>query len=390
MNTLFPLNPVEHIFTGIGSYPIDFIFYYKGHLDENRLKESFQELIRYFPVVNSRLEKISESSLGLRICENGYEFETRDSDADFQDQDSRSSFISSVETFENNPLVKIRLTYLPKGTVLGVSISHAISDGFGYFHFLASWAKLFHRLSVFHPGLDRQNMVFPAIDNTEEINEEKIYNDCGLYLGEKRETYNREQQTWDVKRYSGEELHSLISQIQGTCTTRLSVNDILSALLWKEYLAKWNISGEETISYFTCPVDFRRILPGFPKTYFGDALCFASAKLPYDRLLSSSNGDLALLIRESVASVQPGYIMRSIATLEKIREQHGTGIMENIHVAHPDSGMLVTNLSRLPVNEIQFNCGAPISFDILTTAPRGAVILPHRDGIEIRVCQPLK
>jgi hypothetical protein len=75
--------------------------------------------------------------------------------------------------------------------------------------------------------------------------------------------------------------------------------------------------------------------------------------------------------------------------LDQLQKQSGPGINEYIHVTHPGSGMLVTNLSRLPVPEVEFGAGPPVSYEILTPAQRGAVILPSSDGIEIRVCCPV-
>ena len=56
---------------------------------------------------------------------------------------------------------------------------------------------------------------------------------------------------------------------------------------------------------------------------------------------------------------------------------------------HPGSGLLVTNLSRLPVHEIEFNAGQPSNYSILTQTVRGAVVLPHPSGLEVRVCCPI-
>ena len=55
----------------------------------------------------------------------------------------------------------------------------------------------------------------------------------------------------------------------------------------------------------------------------------------------------------------------------------------------PESGLLVTNLSRLPVKDINFNAGPPVKYEILTPANRGAVVLPAHDAVEVRVCCPL-
>jgi hypothetical protein len=44
-------------------------------------------------------------------------------------------------------------------------------------------------------------------------------------------------------------------------------------------------------------------------------------------------------------------------------------------VVHPRAGLLVTNLSRLPVREIVFDAGPPVAF--------------AEDGLDVRICLPL-
>ena len=79
----------------------------------------------------------------------------------------------------------------------------------------------------------------------------------------------------------------------------------------------------------------------------------------------------------------------ALGTLEAMRLQEGLAVLEHNLVIHPRSGILITNLSRLPVQEFEFDAGPPIAFDILTPAVRGAVVLPADDGVDIRVCYPL-
>ena len=49
------LSSIDHIFTGIGSYPIEFIFSYNKKLNEKALKSSLMEIIKHFPPVSSKL-----------------------------------------------------------------------------------------------------------------------------------------------------------------------------------------------------------------------------------------------------------------------------------------------------------------------------------------------
>ena len=63
--------------------------------------------------------------------------------------------------------------------------------------------------------------------------------------------------------------------------------------------------------------------------------------------------------------------------------------MEEIHMLHPQDGLVVTNISRLPVQDLEFGSGTPTGFQVLNSTSRAAAILPAQDGVEIRVYHPL-
>ena len=142
------------------------------------------------------------------------------------------------------------------------------------------------------------------------------------------------------------------------------------------------------ISYISCPVDFRRIVDGFPRTYFGNAVALATTGLPFDELEQFNLGALALNIRNAVAGINADRVRESMLCLEQLRRQEGLEVCDRLHVCHPHRGLLVTNLSRLPVPQVAFNAGPPRHFAILTQARRGAVVLPHPEGVEVRICCP--
>lgn len=88
-------------------------------------------------------------------------------------------------------------------------------------------------------------------------------------------------------------------------------------------------------------------------------------------------------------AVDAGAALRSLASLEALRRSEGLAAMEECHVVHPTQGLLLTNLSRLPVAEVAFDAGAPVAFEILTPGVRGAVALPAPDGgLDLRVFLP--
>ena len=389
-HTIATLSSIDHIFTGIGSYPIEFIFSYKVKLNEKTLRSSLKETIKHFPPISSMLVKLSENEYGFKLSSKGIVFDVRNSDLGFEENDNKYEYINPVNTIEGNPLTKIRITHTPGGSVLGVSISHAIADGFSYFHFLSSWAKLFHGKPFYPPVHQRSLLVSKGYDGHKDpISSKEIFNEAGLFLESKRDVIKKEDLKWESRLFKNEELKQLLSESQKTMDIRLSYNDIVTAQLSKEYLIKWQKPDQNDLCFISCPVDFRRILDGFPKTYFGNAVSLASTSLKYSNLETLSISELALRIRTKVKSVDKEYINGSLSALTALRVQKNVNIFENVHVMHPNAGLLVTNLSRLPVHEIEFNAGKPVDFSILTQTVRGAVVLPHPAGIEVRICCPI-
>jgi hypothetical protein len=79
-----------------------------------------------------------------------------------------------------------------------------------------------------------------------------------------------------------------------------------------------------------------------------------------------------------------------MATLAGLREQHGSGAMDEVHLTHPEHGLLVTNLSRLPLQELDFGLGPPRSFEAAVQLPRCAVLCACPGGVEARVYLPAR
>jgi shikimate O-hydroxycinnamoyltransferase len=386
INNSIPLSPIDHVFTGQGSYPIEFVFAYNTLIDEQRLLSSFNEVLNYFPPMTSKLELI-DGAYWFRKNQEGYHFEVVRGDVSFDETDDRELFIDPVNTVEGEPLTRIRLTQTPKGSVLGVSISHSVADGFSYFYFLAGWARIFHGKSIVPPSHERALLNY-GYGKVGENQGKELLENCGLFLDKKRTDIDRDKLRWETINFSESELKSLLGEAQKECEVRLSFNDVVVATLWKRYMKQWRKNDSDDMTYISCPFDYRRFLTDFPKTYFGNAVALATISLSYENLMAASLAELAIMVRKGIGSISAQYIREGLSTLRGITKKEGVQINEKIHVTHPTRGLLVTNLSRLPVKEIEFNAGPPAKFEILTPANRGAVMLPGQDGIEVRVCCP--
>jgi shikimate O-hydroxycinnamoyltransferase len=384
-----PLSPIDHVFTGVGSYPIEFVFVYKDTIDSARLRSSLDETLEQFLPLQSKLVKISEHSYGFQLADGGLSFEVTNSSETLEDSEDFSKFLDSVHSIEGEPLTKIKLAQTPRGSVLGVSISHALVDGFSYFHFLSSWSRAFQGKRFLNPSHRRELLIPKASDCQKPITSDDILDQCGIFWDEKRKTFSREQIHEERLLISKDTMNELFAEAQKESQVPLFDNDVITAFLWKKCITKWNAGNNNPITYISCPFDYRRVLRELPRTYFGCAVCVVTASIDYESLVQAPLGKLALLIRKAVGRVKRDYILGSLETLERLRQQKGLATMEEIHVMHPRDGLLVTNISRLPVHNLEFGSGPPMGFQVLSSAQRGAVILPAQDGLDIRVYHPV-
>jgi hypothetical protein len=263
-----------------------------------------------------------------------------------------------------------------------------VVDGFSYFFFLSAWSRVFHGREVPPPCFDRAWLAAGATEAGRPLDSEGVREDSGLFLGEKRPAIPRERLRWTRRVFPRAELSALLAEAQGDCPARLSYNDVVAAWLWRTYVPEWAAAAEDR-AFLSCPVDLRRALPGFPATYFGCAVAMAQASVERERLAAASAADLAKRVRDAVAAVDEARAQRSLRVIDRLRRQEGLAALERLHVVHPRAGLLVTNLSRLPVREIVFDAGPPVAFDILAPVERCAVVLPAEEGLDVRVCLPL-
>ena len=64
-----PLSPIDQVFTGAGSYPLEFVFAYAGRIDPDRLADSLRRTLDQFPAVASRLVPLPDRGWGLEPSE---------------------------------------------------------------------------------------------------------------------------------------------------------------------------------------------------------------------------------------------------------------------------------------------------------------------------------
>ena len=382
------LNPIEYVFTGSGSQPITFAFSYSAALDAEVLRRGLAATLISFPMVRSQLARTSDTEYAFHLTEAGLTFDVARTELEFQRSRKVEQYVTPASSSEGQPLTRIGLSQTPKGSVLAVSMSHALADGFSYFHFLSSWARTCRGARILEPSLGREALNPTPHTGAEEISARDVREKCGLFYAGDRGGAAAEP--GDCERFfiSAEVIKSHMGSTEQLRGSSLTENDVIVAFLWKKYLTSWITSEDNPDTYVTCPVDVRRILPGLPRNYFGCALCFATAASDLNALAMRSVGELAVQVKASVNRIRGTYIPASMDILDGLRRQKGLAALEHVHLRHPQHGLIVTNLTRMPMKDIDFGFGAPVDFSAYVEVRGGAAILPADGGVEVIVVRP--
>ncbi len=371
-----PLSPVDHLFTGCGAYPIQFLFTYPARLDREALENSLKETLEVFPPFRSQLEQVDEFSYGLVARDPGFHFEVSEGPVE-------EAKVDRVETLPGETLVKFHLTQDRAASALAVSISHCVADGYSFFYFLSSWAATFQGKAFAAPSHDRRALIPKKVDlPTEKITAEKLQVETGLFWADRRQEISEQKLKWKILPFSREELKHAAQECAKQTDIALSENDVLCAMLWKKMA-----EGRQGPYSLTCPLDYRRLHSKLSPFYIGNAVCVAGVELPAENLAKMTLTDVAITVRRGVRRIRAEEAERSLLYMEAFRRQEGLGAMESINLVSPRGGFLVTNMSRLPLAALDFGAGSPLSAKIVTPGVGIAAVLPSKNGIEVNLSE---
>lgn len=164
---------------------------------------------------------------------------------------------------------------------------------------------------------------------------------------------------------------------------RLSHHDFLCVELLKIYAKKWNKSGDTL--FVSSAFDYRRVHPKLGPLFFGNAILATFTEIKFDELYNNNTLFVAQKIRAATASVNEEKVLDSLKYIEAYREKMGLKELEKLHVAHPQNGYLITNLSRAKLNHFDFGQGAPTDILPLVPGPRSLAVLDGGTDYLIRV-----
>lgn len=367
------LSPIDRLFLGSDSYPIEMSFFFPCNLDGAALQAALDRLCESWAPLTGAVRIDGESAFiesakhRLTVVEStSMQLPTPDSTRGYE------NLQTGIRTEVGEPLLKLRVLHGERFSWLTVALAHCLGDGYSYFLFLRNLSLVARGEPPMELRWDRAPLFArpdaPAFDG------ERPY-----LLGEPRSRFSSAARTWQIDRFDRETARAKLAEAQAETAYRLSHHDWISAHCWKRETAKTDVAS----LLFNTPVDFRRYFKDtLGGSFFGNAVYFATTRATRDEVQNSSLGALAARTRESVRKISDEAIAAQIAMFARDLAEHGVKGAERFNAFQAVSPVLVTNLSALPLGELRLGPQgeAPLSVRYVSTYPGLTVVLPSQDG----------
>ena len=367
------ISQVDTIFAN-GSYPIEFLLYYNNKLNTAKIRSALKKLSKdFWPMFGwygSGIIHFDEYNENECFDEEiiNEEFESGLPYKEFYKKYYRTVPVDLKKLFY------IKIIQYKNGTVLIPKMNHLAGDGYSYFYFLSVLAQIaqnkywpFRNLlirSLAKPNHQRtilKEFKLPGI----ELNPFQVDTDV----------------TIEDEKVAKSDVRSRIKKLAESRDQKVSINDVLSAMVIKKLveLQPGKIDDDYKLNI---PIDVRRYFTEYGSKFFGNGLMFNIINFKSGDIKRSEINDIAIQIRQGMPDVTKDNYLNYLKELEIIIAEKQTN---KLRPYDPETGCLVTNLSRLPANRLNFGTGKPDFIFPLTIGKNAASILADKDNFILRL-----
>jgi hypothetical protein len=252
-------------------------------------------------------------------------------------------------------------------------MNHLAADGYSYFFFLSVLAHF--SLPTIFPLKSFISKYFLKPNHNRIVLKDFSFMGIELLPVVQEDNYEIEFEKIDHK-----ELRSVIKEVSSKKKERISINDILSAIALKRILNKQlKFKGEKVD--LTIPIDIRRHVNEYGAKFFGNGIMLHKLVLNRMYVQNTVAGDLAVQIRKLMPKVSRESFLNYLNKLETIILDKD---LDKFKPFDPNSGCLVTNISRLPIDKLNFGGGVPDLLYPLTIEKNSAGLLTEGDNFVLR------
>ncbi|MEJ2544072.1 MAG: acyltransferase [Calditrichaceae bacterium] len=367
------ISQVDTIFAN-GSYTIEFLLYYKNKINTQKIKSALKKLSTdFWPIFG----KYESGIIHFDTYVEGDCFEEDVINEDFNYDLSYREFYEKYNKAVPENLKKLfflKVIQYKNGTILIPKMKHLAGDGYSYFYFLSVLAQITQSNTIPLKGWLIRLLARPNHNRT-ILKEFKLPNiELTQFKVAKNVTINDEF-------ISKSDVRKMIREIADNADQKVSTNDILSAMVVKKMIEiqKDKVNDEYLLNM---PIDVRRNIKEYGSKFFGNGLMFHQITFKTVEILKSDLSEIAIKIRQGMPKITTQYYEDYFQSLERIIDEKQT---DHLRPYDPETGCLVTNLSRLPASRLNFGTGNPDLIFPLTIGKNAASVLADDKNFILRL-----
>ncbi|MFC1499995.1 acyltransferase [Candidatus Zixiibacteriota bacterium] len=367
------ISQVDVLFAN-GNHPIEFLLFFPHLFDTGQLRKTLRRLSSaWWPFFG-----IYEDG---HIIYDGYK-ETDCFDEEVCDNDFElpvTGEIYSEDFFQYAQPDLVRLSFLKvirfrNGIALIPKLNHLAGDGYSYFTFLAMLAMM-SRKSV----IPLKNPILNLL--LKPHHHRTVLKKCSFSGVPLPPDPHPGDATFKNHEIPAAEVQSIIREGSASDGPGISINDVLSAMALKKIVESQHEIWRNQVT-LTIPIDVRTRVPEFGRRFVGNALQTHTMALESDTILDLPVPELARSIRRSMPSITSASYSSYLEGLE--------ALIDDLHPDafrpfDPETGCLVTNLTRMPTDRLDFGSGPPVVLYPLTSGRHAAALLKMDDRYIMRI-----
>ena len=362
------ISPVDALFAN-GSYPIEFLFGYKKGFPTKRLRKALRKLAPVFWPPFGEYKDGLISSVDYRE-EDYYGEETMSRAVDLEGiREAGLEGVSAYRQKELRRLFFLKVVRFKDGILLNPKLNHVAGDGFSYFTLLSALASLAKPSWIPFRPLILKSMFAPHHGRT--ALGDFVFRPTG---GEP--LAHDEPLTVACEEIPKHEVQSLIREAAAADHLRISTNDVLSAMSVRKLMGIGGRDWGEKVR-LTIPIDVRRQVPEYGPRFLGNGIMLHTLELDREQAKTASVKDTAGRIRAALPSLSREKYAQYLVSLE---EMMAAGRWSEFRPYDPERGALVTNLSKLPADRLDFGTGGPELIMPVTAEKNSTAILSRGES----------
>ena len=366
------ISQVDVLFSS-GIYPIEFLFYYKDAFDTRTLRAALRNLSSAFwPMFGEYKDGMIFKDRYRE--ENFYDEEAMGAELDVPEiEDKGMDANSRFRLPDLKKLFFLKAIRPKKGLILIPKLNHMAGDGYSYFYFLSLLATIARPTKVPFKSFLTAFSSRPHHRRTAL----KDFAFSGLELKPAPQNERLTAESVDILR---KDVKSIIRDVAASDHFQISANDVLAAKAVKKLVGRQtSVWGDEV--GVTIPIDVRQHVKEYGQRFIGNGIMLHTIKLRRHDIENSEIKEIAVQIRKSMPVVTTESYLFYLTELEETISQR---ITDKLRPFDPEHGCLVTNLSKLPSDKLDFGSGPPEIVSPLTAEKNSTGILAKKENYVLR------